>query len=110
MKLKQRKILQQIKQKDTYIPLNLMEYINITTLPINTASEAIERAKAECTVQYDKIIVYRDEEAGMWKVEFQILYGYQGYQYIYLNDDGITQMVSGAGSKVPEWQELYPNP
>ena len=62
--------------------------------------EAIERVKAECTVQYDKIVVYRDEEAGMWK----------GYQYIYLNDDGITQMVSGAGSKVPEWQDQYPNP
>ena len=72
--------------------------------------EAIERVKAECTVQYDKIVVYRDEEAGMWKVEFQIMYGYQGYQYIYLNDDGITQMVSGAGSKVPEWQDQYPNP
>lgn len=87
-----------------------VEYINTTVLPIHTASEAIERAKAECTVQYDKIIVYRDEEAGMWKVEFQIMYGYQGYQYIYLNDDGITQMVSGAGSKVPEWQDMYPNP
>ena len=46
----------------------------------------------------------------MWKVEFQIGYGYQGYQYIYLNDDGISQMVSGAGSKVPEWQDLYPDP
>lgn len=87
-----------------------VEYINTTALPIHAASEAIERAKAECTVQYDKIIVYRDEEAGMWKVEFQIMYGYQGYQYIYLNDDGITQMVSGAGSKVPEWQDQYPNP
>lgn len=87
-----------------------VEYINTTVLPIHTASEAIERAKAECTVQYDKIIVYRDEEAGMWKVEFQIMYGYQGYQYIYLNDDGITQMVSGAGSKVPEWQDMYPDP
>ena len=70
--------------------------------------EAIERVKAECTVQYDKIVVYRDEEAGIWKGEFQIMYGYQGY--IYLNDDGITQMVSGAGSKVPEWQDQYPNP
>ena len=87
-----------------------VEYINTTAQPISTASEAIARAKAECTVQYDKIIVYRDEEAGMWKVEFQIGYGYQGYQYIYLNDDGITQMVSGAGSKVPEWQDLYPDP
>ena len=87
-----------------------VEYVNVTALPISTASEAIERAKAECTTQYDKIIAYRDEDAGMWKVEFQIMYGYQGYQYIYLNDDGITQMVSGMGSKVSVWKEQYPDP
>ncbi|MBO4938904.1 MAG: hypothetical protein J6C98_07905 [Oscillospiraceae bacterium] len=46
----------------------------------------------------------------MWKVVFQIMYGHQGYQYIYLNDDGIAQMVSAAGSKAPEWQALYLNP
>ena len=46
----------------------------------------------------------------MWKVEFQIMYGYQGYQFIYLNDEGITQMVSGLGSKEPLWKELYPDP
>ena len=85
-------------------------FVNTSAQPVSNASEAIARAMAECTVEHDKIIVYRDEEAGMWKVEFQIMYGYQGYQYIYLNDDGITQMVSGAGSKVPEWQEFYPDP
>jgi hypothetical protein len=85
-------------------------FVNTSAQPVSNASEAIARAMAECTVEHDKIIVYRDEEAGMWKVEFQIMYGYQGYQYIYLNDDGITQMVSGAGSKVPEWQDMYPDP
>lgn len=85
-------------------------FVNTSAQPISNASEAIARAMAECTVEHDKIIVYRDEETGMWKVEFQILYGYQGYQFVYLDDNGITQMVSGAGSKVPEWQKLYPNP
>ena len=65
---------------------------------------------AECTVEYEKILVYRDSDEGMWKVEYQILYGYQGYQYVYLDDDGITRMVSGAGSKVEEWKDLYPDP
>lgn len=87
-----------------------VNFVNTTAQSVSSASEAIARAMAECTVEHDKIIVYRDEEVGMWKVEFQIMYGYQGYQYIYLNDDGITQMVSGAGSKVPEWQDLYPDP
>lgn len=85
-------------------------YVNTTAQPVNTASEAIARAMAECTVEHDKILCYRDEEAGMWKVEFQIMYGYQGYQFIYLNDEGITQMVSGAGSKEPAWRDLYPDP
>lgn len=85
-------------------------FVNTTTQPVATASEAIARAMAECTVDHDKIIVYRDEAAGMWKVEFQIQYGYQGYQFIYLDDDGITQMISGAGSKVEAWKDSYPDP
>ena len=85
-------------------------YQNTSAEPVTKATDAIKRAMAECTVDYDKILVYRDEEAKMWKVEFQIEYGYQGYQYIYLNDDGITQMVSALGSKVPDWKELYPDP
>ena len=85
-------------------------FVNTSAQPVSNTSEAIARAMAECTVEHDKIIVYRDEDAGMWKVEFQIMYGYQGYQFVYLDDNGITHMVSGAGSKVPEWQELYPNP
>lgn len=87
-----------------------VEYVNIAPAPITKASEAIKRAMAECTVEYDKILVYRDEHAGMWKVEFQIMFGYQGYQFIYLDDSGITKMVSAAGSKVPEWKDLYPDP
>lgn len=87
-----------------------VEFVNTDAQPVSIASEAIARAKTECTAGYDKIMVYRDEEAGMWKVEFQIMYGYQGYQFVYLDDQGITRMVSAAGSKVPEWQDMYPNP
>ena len=85
-------------------------YKNTTAEPVTTATEAIKRAMEECSVEYDKILVYRDESAKMWKVEFQIEYGYQGYQYIYLDDEGITQMVSALGSKVPEWRDRYPDP
>ena len=38
------------------------------------------------------------------------MYGYQGYQYVYLNDDGITVMIAGDGSKVEEWQDEYQGP
>lgn len=82
-----------------------VEFVNTDVSPIETASDAIERAMAECTVEHDKVLVYRDETESMWKVEFQILYGYNGYQFVYLNDDGITQMVSNEGSKVTEWRD-----
>ena len=87
-----------------------IEFINTTPSPITSAADALALAEKECTVEYTQVKVYRDEAAGIWKVEYQIMYGYQGYEYVYLNDDGITVMVSGAGSKVEEWQSDYPGP
>lgn len=87
-----------------------VDFQNTKSCPIVTAADAIARAEAERTVECSDIRVYRDEGAGMWAVEYQILSGYQGYQFIYMDDDGITQMVSGAGSKVEEWKDLYPDP
>lgn len=78
--------------------------------PISTTAEALALAENERTVEYTQMKIYRDEAAGIWKIEYQIFYGYQGYQYVYLNDDGITIMVSGSGSKVEEWQAEYPGP
>ena len=72
---------------------------NTAPSTVTSAPEAIAQAMKECSVDYTKIVVYRDEAAGMWKVEFQILYGHQGYQYIYMNNDGITQMVAYGSAK-----------
>ena len=85
-------------------------FANTTSNPISTSAEALALAENERTVEYTQVKIYRDEAAGIWKIEYQIMYGYQGYQYVYLNDDGITEMVSGAGSKVEEWQADYPGP
>jgi len=85
-------------------------FINTESNPISTAAEALALAEKECSVEYTQVKIYRDETAGIWKIEYQIMYGYQGYQYVYLNDDGITVMVSGAGSKVEQWQTEYPDP
>lgn len=92
------------------MPAREVEFVNTTAQTVDTVSDVIALAQNERTVEYTKIIVYRDEEAGMWKVEFQMEYGYHGYQYIYLDDEGITRMVSGAGSKVASWQYKYPGP
>ena len=85
-------------------------FVNTAPSPITNATDALATAEKECNVDYTQVKVYRDEAAGIWKIEYQIFYGYQGYQYVYLNDDGITVMISGAGSKVEEWQADYPGP
>lgn len=79
-------------------PLNVT-FRNTTPSPVTNAPEAIAQAVKECTVDYTKIVVYRDEASGMWKVEFQINYGHLGYQYVYMNNDGITQMVADGVAK-----------
>lgn len=71
-----------------------MTFANTQPQPVTTAPEAVDRALAEYSGDFSRAIVYRDEAAGMWKVEFQRDYGYKGYCYIYLNDEGITQMMA----------------
>ena len=97
------------EDQKTYTPREVA-FANTTPNPISTAAEALALAERECTVEYTQVKIYRDVEAGIWKIEYQILYGYQGYQYVYLNDDGLTVMVSGFGSKVEEWRDEYPGP
>ena len=86
------------KDQKERTPLNV-DFQNTAVCPVTNAPEAIAQAVKECNVEYTKIVVYRDEAAGMWRVEFQILYGHGGYQYVYLNNDGITQMIANAGAK-----------
>lgn len=97
------------KDQKTYVAKETA-FVNTESSPISTAAEALALAEKECTVEYSQVKIYRDEAAGIWKIEYQIMYGYQGYQYVYLNDDGITVMISGAGSKVEQWQTEYPGP
>lgn len=87
------------KDRKEQTPLNV-DFQNTAVCPVTNAPEAIAQAVKECNVEYTKIVVYRDETAGMWRVEFQIMYGHLGYQYVYLNNDGITQMIANAGAKV----------
>ena len=78
-------------------------FVNTQPQPITTAPEAVDRALAEYSGDYTLVIVYHDEAAGMWKVEFRDDYGYRGYHYVYLDDNGITQMI--AEGKAKSWDE-----
>ena len=65
-------------------------FLNTTPQPIETAKQAIERAKNECQVEYDRISVAFDADAQMWEIVFW-KYMYVGDDHtIYLDSNGIT--------------------
>ena len=76
---------------------------NTSAKPISGVEDAITLADKECTLPnrendlatpYYQIEVYHDADAGIWKVE---LYWWQDedvYQAIYMDEQGITQMVA----------------
>lgn len=97
------------EDQKTQTPLEVA-FVNTASNPISTAADALALAEKECSVDYTQVKIYRDEAAAVWKIEYQIMYGYQGYQFVYLNDDGQTVMISGSASKVEQWQTEYPGP
>ena len=75
---------------------------NTSAKTISNVSDAITLADKECTLPdrnagvatpYYQMSVYRDAEAGMWKVELYWWQDDECYQAIYMNDQGITQMI-----------------
>ena len=75
---------------------------NTTAKTISSVNDAIALADKECTLPdrgagiatpYYQMSVYRDAEAGMWKVELYWWQDDECYQAIYMNDQGITQMI-----------------
>ena len=54
------------KDQKERTPLNV-DFQNTATSPVTNAPEAIALAVKECNVEYTKIVVYRDEAAGMWR-------------------------------------------
>ena len=66
---------------------------NITELPINTYIDAIERAKNECTIDWNDTQVYYDADTGIWKVMFYRKGVPGGDQSVYLGANGTTLMI-----------------
>ncbi len=66
---------------------------NTTVKKINDKTDALERAKNECTVDYDEAMVFYDEKADMWMVEFYKRNVAGGDQCVFLNGSGITCLI-----------------
>lgn len=65
---------------------------NVIPCPMEGEKDAVERAKAECTVEYDSVRVRYDRAADMWEVCFLPNHP-GGGQDVYLNGEGVTQLI-----------------
>ena len=65
---------------------------NVTRFPITNEADAAERAKNECTVEYDTVRVRYDSAADVWEVCFLPNHP-GGGQDVYLNSEGVTQLI-----------------
>ena len=65
---------------------------NVTQVPVVGEADAIERAKTECTVEYNWVRVRYDSAADVWEICFLPNHP-GGGQDVYLNSDGVTQLI-----------------
>ena len=81
--------------------VNPNEFVNVDVCPIENQDAAVERAKNECTIEYNTTSEYYDSRAGMWRVDFlSVPYSEDGTwavaggcQSVDMNWDGITQLI-----------------
>ncbi len=66
---------------------------NISEHPVTTTPEAAERAKNECTIEYDTITAQYDADEKVWSVTFSTRGTLGGCQTVYLNDKGVTLLI-----------------
>ena len=87
--------------KDADPGVNPNAFVNIDTYPIDNQNAAVERAKNECTIEYNATSEYYDSNADMWRIDFlTITHNEDGTlatsgecQSVYMNSDGITQLI-----------------
>ena len=67
-------------------------FVNTTETEI-TFENVAERAKNECTIEYDTVTTYLDTDECVWKVHFYTNGMLGGDQIVYLDYDGKTVLV-----------------
>lgn len=68
-------------------------FYNTSETEVTTLQQVIDRAKNECTIEYDKIDVFYDNVADIWKVVFSTAGTLGGCQTVYLDNKGLTCLV-----------------
>ncbi|MDO4748962.1 MAG: hypothetical protein Q4A12_07290 [Eubacteriales bacterium] len=68
-------------------------FVNIEQSEVNDAEKAVELAKKECTVEYDTVSVAFDSKLKIYRVSFYKENQLGGNQDVYIDQNGITQMI-----------------
>lgn len=66
---------------------------NTSEFAVRNEQEALERAKRECTVEYDRISVSYDEAEDIWRIVFSAEGILGGSQDVYLDSNGVTHLI-----------------
>ncbi len=68
-------------------------FVNNEESELDSAEQAVDLAKKECTVDYDTIDVAHDSETGIYRISFYKKGWDGGNQDVYINQKGITQLI-----------------
>ena len=68
-------------------------FINTQKTQLKSVAQAVELAKKECTVEYDTISAAFDDDLKIYRISFFLDKFLGGDQNVYINQDGITQMI-----------------
>ena len=87
--------------KDGDPGVNPHAFVNTDLFPIENQNAAVERAKNECPIEYNATSEYYDDTADMWRIDFLTVTQSEdstwttagNCQSVYMNGDGITQLI-----------------
>ncbi len=89
------------KYNDGDSGVNPNEFVNVDAYPIENQNAAVERAKNECTIEYNSTSEYYDMDADMWRIDFHTVVNNEDgtfailgeRQSVYMDSDGVTQLI-----------------
>lgn len=79
--------------KDDDLGVKRTDFINTEKSEVTSAEQAVVLAKNECTVEHDTISVAFDADTDIYRVSFSKKDWLGGNQDVYINKDGITQLI-----------------
>ena len=108
-----------LRRFDSYVKLHELygaikrdesQYKNTTETDATTKENAVELAKNEVTIDYDRFFIGFDDEKSIWEIIFwtdETDDKFGGAQYVFIDSKGITQAVIERPFIIPAYYKLY---